>query len=138
MTGYRGVRLLALLIVLLLALPGVALGQDATADPGPLPAAPGDGFAYVNVAVYVAFVVGGLLGALAGGGSMLAVISRIDKQTKDNAERLFLGLPPQWQATVNRVLDFSETAVKTADAALLLAREVTDGKPNREPEALRE
>ncbi|MBK8035279.1 MAG: hypothetical protein IPK17_38405 [Chloroflexi bacterium] len=70
----------------------------------------------------------GVVLAIVGGGSFAVVLSRIDKRTKDETERLYLALPPQWQETVVRVLD-------AAEATLKLAREVTDGKPNQTPPA---
>lgn len=70
-------------------------------------------------------IVAGVILAILGGGSFALVIHRLDKRTKDEAEQLYLALPPQWQTTVLRILD-------AAEATLELAREVTDGQPNAE------
>jgi hypothetical protein len=87
----------------------------------------------LQTAAILSFVVGGLIGAVAGGGSALAVLSRVDRQTKDNAERLFESLSPAWQATIVQVVNSAQEAVRTAAVAVDLLREVTDGQPNSDP-----
>jgi uncharacterized ion transporter superfamily protein YfcC len=78
------------------------------------------------------FVIGGVMGALATGGPLLLVIGRIDKSTKDNAERLFQSTPPSVQETTHRIVGMGETAVETMAALVKLLKEVTDGQPNSE------
>lgn len=87
----------------------------------------------LQTAVAISFIVGGLVGAVAGGGSALAILSRVDRQTKDNAERLFESLSPAWQATIIQIVNSAEEAVRTAAVAVDLLREVSDGKPNSDP-----
>ena len=86
----------------------------------------------LEIGVMISFVVGGLIGAVAGGGSVMAILSRVDRQTKDNAERLFESLSPAWQSTIVQVVTSAEEAVRTAAVAVDLLREVTDGQPNGE------
>jgi glycerol uptake facilitator-like aquaporin len=113
------------LVVGLLALPLMALAQDIETPPNLW-------LERLQTAATVSFIVGGLIGALAGGGSALAMLSRVDRDTKDNAERLFTSLSPEWQATITQVVTSAEEAVRTAAMAVELLREVTDGQPNSE------
>lgn len=120
-------RLFPLLFVLaLLALPLTALAQDAEAGPSLW-------LERLQTAATVSFIIGGLMGALAGGGSALAMLRRVDRDTRDNAERLFTSLSPAWQSTIVQVVASAEEAVRTAAAAVALLREVTDGQPNSDP-----
>ena len=118
--------LLLLLVLALAAFPALA---SAAPDGEPANA----WLERLQTAALVSFVVGGLIGALAGGGSALAMLSRVDRDTKDNAERLFESLSPAWQATIVRAVTSAEEAVRTAAAAVALLREVTDGEPNSDP-----
>jgi len=68
-------------------------------------------------------IVGWLLIAITGGGTVAMVITRFDRRGKDETERLYQALPPIWQTTILKI-------VETAGAAVRLAKEVTDGKPN--------
>nr|PZN48703.1 MAG: hypothetical protein DIU68_21250 [Chloroflexota bacterium] len=101
-----------------LLLATVAFAQEAT--PEPLPAEPAPGIDWgawldrLQTAASISFIIGGLLGAAAGGGSALMILSRIDKQTKDQTERLFESLSPEWQATIVRVVESAEEAGWTA------------------------
>lgn len=119
--------LLLLLVAGLLALPLVA---SAAPD---APSEPIVWLERLQTAAAISFVVGGLIGALAGGGSALAMLSRVDRDTKDNAERLFESLSPSWQSTIVQVVTSAEEAVRTAAVAVDLLRQVTDGQPNRDP-----
>jgi len=119
--------LLLLLVAGLLALPLVA---SAAPD---APSEPSVWLERLQTAAAISFVVGGLIGALAGGGSALAMLSRVDRDTKDNAERLFESLSPSWQSTIVQVVTSAEEAVRTAAVAVDLLRQVTDGQPNRDP-----
>lgn len=118
---------LALLAAALFALPWVAFAQAVEPVATPW-------LERLQTAATVSFIVGGLIGALAGGGSALAMLRRVDKDTRDNAERLFESLSPAWQATIVQVVASAEEAVRTAGAAVELLRDVTDGKPNAEVE----
>lgn len=123
-----------LILLLVFVLASAALAQEATPEAELPPAAPGiDWQAWldrVQTAATISFIIGGILGAAAGGGSALVILSRIDRQTKDQTERLFESLSPEWQATIVRVVQSAEEAVRTASAAVSVLREVTDGKPN--------
>lgn len=119
---------LVLFVFALLALP-LAVGAQDTAP------SPTVWLDRLQTGVTISFIVGGLLGAIAGGGSALATLNRVDRHTKDNAERLFESLSPAWQATIVQVVASAEEAVHTAAAAVALLREVTDGQPNSEPTA---
>ncbi len=50
---------------------------------------------------------------------------RLEKRHKDEAERLYQALPPQWQTTILRLIDAADGIVDTA-------KELTDGQPNCE------
>lgn len=122
----KALWVLALVLVVgMLALPLVALAQEVETPPNLW-------LERLQTAATVSFIIGGLIGALAGGGSALAMLSRVDRDTKDNAERLFHSLSPDWQATITRVVTSAEEAVRTAAMAVELLREVTDGQPNSE------
>lgn len=62
----------------------------------------------------------GLLGAAIG---VLMAARQISKVQKDEAERLYHALPPLWQNTILKLIE-------AADAALRVAKDVTDGKEN--------
>lgn len=143
----RIVSLFAVLFVLLLLVAPVAAQEVTPAPEGGAVTVVEDGggnttvtvqpapsvFDYLNTGMLVTFVVGGLLGAIAGGGSALAVLSRVDRQTKDNIEKLHEGLSPSWKSTIERVIDIADTATRTAVALVDLAKQVTDGQPNTDP-----
>ena len=120
------------LLLLLLAAVLFALPLVASAAPD-APSEPIDWLNRLQTAATISFVIGGLIGAIAGGGSALAVLSRVDRQTKDNAERLFESLSPAWQSTIVQVVTSAEEAVRTAAVAVDLLREVTDSQPNSDP-----
>ncbi len=62
----------------------------------------------------------GLLGAAIG---VLMAARQMSKAQKDEAERLYLALPPQWQGTILKLIE-------AAEAMLKVAKDVTDGREN--------
>lgn len=116
-----------LLLLFMLAMPMVA--SAAPDEPTP----PVTWLDRLQTAATISFIIGGLIGAVAGGGSALAMLSRVDRHTKDNAERLFESLSPSWQSTIVQVVTSAEEAVRTAAVAVDLLREVTDSQPNSDP-----
>ena len=121
---------LYLWLVLLIVLLAVPLAASAAPDTPPESI---NWLDRLQTAAAISFVIGGLIGAIAGGGSALAILSRVDRQTKDNAERLFESLSPAWQSTIVQVVTSAEEAVRTAAVAVDLLRDVTDGQPNSDP-----
>lgn len=116
---------LLFVFVCLLAFAFPVLAQEATAEPTPVDTVTVPVEVVTNAQTTGSFVTiaAGIILAIVGGGSFALVLTRIDKRTKDEAERQYLSLPPVWQDTVMRLLD-------AAEAALKLAREITDGQPN--------
>lgn len=77
-------------------------------------------------------LVAAILVVMAGGGTFAFVFARLtnNKQALDNTEKLYEGLSPSWQGTINRVIDTAEYVATIANQALVFANKVTDGKPN--------
>lgn len=71
----------------------------------------------------VVAIIAGMLLAFMGGGTFAVIISRVDTRTKDDIERLYMALPPQWQDTILKVVEATE-------ALVILAKQVTDKQPN--------
>ncbi len=55
--------------------------------------------------------------------ALIGVVTRLDKKAKDDAERLYLALPPVWQDAIMKLID-------AADAVVRVSKEITDGKEN--------
>lgn len=123
----RSLSLLVLCIILALLFISPVSGQEATPEtpPGDV-TVPVDVVNNAQTANSVIIIAAGVILAIVGGGTFALVINRIDKRTKDETEKLYLALPPQWQDTIVRTLD-------AAEATLRLARELTDGQPNSDP-----
>lgn len=133
--------LFALLAALTFVLPAVA--QEATPVPEATATAPDtttviaengatvniDAPETSNVSTLINLVIV-IIAAIVGGGSFALIWSRIrtSKEAKDNLERLYEGLSPTWQPTIERTL-------KIAEELIIFAREVTDHKENLPPPA---
>ncbi len=75
----------------------------------------------MNTETMLLFVLNiGLLGAAIG---VLMAARAMSKAQKDEAERLYLALPPQWQNTILKLIE-------AAEAVLKVAKDVTDGQEN--------
>jgi len=76
-----------------------------------------------------------ILIALAGGGSFAAVIMTLSKSraAQDNTEKLYEALSPVWQTTILGLIDTAERITKVAAESIIIAKKVTDGKPNDDP-----
>lgn len=116
----RKLMLIALFIIAV-ALPVAA--QDATPEPTPVvapDAPPVDFGALGQFGLY-------LMLAIAGGGSFALVLTRLDTRGKDQLEKAYLSLSPEWQTTIVKIVEVAEALGK-------LGREVTDGQPNDVPQ----
>lgn len=78
-------------------------------------------------------IVYGVIFAIAGGGTFAFMLSRLDKRSKDEIERNYLALSPQWQNTILKVLETADTINKQVGSAVQLGRELTDGRANTDP-----
>jgi hypothetical protein len=72
--------------------------------------------------------------ALLGGGTFAAVFSHMSKANKDEVERNYHALPPEWQETIQGILGIAKSVLDTANRMYAWADEVTDGLPNAEPD----
>lgn len=85
---------------------------------------PQDFFAVTDL---IQFVVNIVFALVTGGAVGFAVaLSRMSKEQKDNAERLYQSLPPQWGTIIRDIVVGGKAAFERFD-------EITDGKPNTAP-----
>lgn len=137
-------RVLVILIAALLIAFPVAAQSDATAEPPivapsnditvqdggtlvldqtpPMSPVPAEEAPPVDVGALGQFGLYLML-AIAGGGSFALVLTRLDTRGKDNLEKAYLSLAPEWQNTIVKIVEVAEALGK-------LGREVTDGQPN--------
>lgn len=85
---------------------------------------PQDFFAVTDL---VQFVINVVFALVTGGAVGFSVaLARMNKEQKDNAERMYESLPPQWGTILRDIVVGGKAAFERLD-------EITDGKPNTPP-----